>query len=192
MAVLFCFLLIGCNGNDTNDANTPNDEETNVTISDEEKVRTLFLTYAQHDDDGTYRFRKVNYVDNTSFAYNFAYSPAINSYSAYLFITSSSTLTMHDYSAVAFTWGQFEKGLFYAYHELAPVAKVEFEYSNLSFINNSIGASYSYIVRSNSFVNLTEKSEIDAYAARGFEVLQQAINFINLVFSSHNLSVALF
>ena len=196
LSILLCFVLIGCGESKADDGLTDTDtssnEETEYQKSDEEKVIAMFLNNTQRDSDGRYRFLKRSSTGNVSFIYGFTYSPSNRLFTASIFITSYASVTLFDNAAVTFTWGQFKKGLFTAYHELDSIARIDFDYSITTFSNKNIGTQYSYTVRNNTFVNLTQKSEIDNYAAMGYEALQQAISYMNSVLNDHNLSIALF
>ena len=196
LSILLCFVLVGCGENKADDGLTDTDtssnEETENQKSDEEKVIAMFLNNTQRDIDGSYRFLKRSSTGNVSFIYSFSYSPSNRLFNAGVLVASYTSVTLFDNAAVTFSWGQFKKGLFTSYHELDSIARIDFDYNILTFSNNNIGAQYSYTVRYNSFVNLTQKSEIDNYAATGYEVLQQAISYMNSVLYTHNLSVALF
>ncbi len=196
LSVFLCFILIGCGGGTNNDEPSANGTVNNGEIesqrADEEKVIAMFLQSTQRDADGSYRFIKRTSSGNVTFLYNFTYSPSSNLFTTGVLVATYGSFTMYDNAAATFSWGQFKKGLFSSYHELDSIARIEFEYSGLTFANNNIGTRYSYTVRSNSFSNLTEKSDIDDYAATGYEALQQAISYMNSVLYSHNLSVTLF
>lgn len=187
LSAFLCLIFIGCGESTADDGLTDNG-----TSSDEEQVITMFLNNTQRDSDGSYRFLKRSSSGNVSFIYHFTYSPSNKLFTAGVLIASYASVTLFDNAAVTFSWGKFKSGLFTAYHELDSVARIEFEYSKMTFTINNLGTRYSYTVRSNSFSNLTEKSEIDNYAATGYEVLQQAISYMNSVLDSHGLSVALF
>ena len=95
LSIVLCFVLIGCGAkstdgsaeddtqnSDSSGQNTPSGGEANSPKSDEEKVIAMFLSYAQRDSDGAYRFRQVNNYNNTTFLYNFVYSSAYKMYNA--------------------------------------------------------------------------------------------------------------
>lgn len=193
--ILFSILslsLIACTNTTPNDKENNNDNET-INISNENIVVGMFLEDAQYDNDGNYRFREYNNLGIVSSSYCFTYSPSLKLYNCSVLVTSYTNPNLYDYAAVTFSWGKFKNGLFYAYHELDSIAKIEFEYYNLSFnTHNTLGTTYSYKVTSNSFVNLNNKADIDEYAATAYSCLQQATSYINSVFSKHKLSINLY
>lgn len=198
--VMCLWLLVGCAGTkNPNDNTNGNDNFTNANenendnFTNENVVIGAFLDYAKFDSDGIYRFREYNDLYNVSFSYCFAYDPSLKLYNGNILVTSYTYPKMYDYAAVTFSWGNFTNGLFYAYHELDSIAKIEFEYKNLSFNNHkTLGSTYSYKVKSNSFNNLNNKADIDEYAATSYDALQQAISYMNSVFFDLNISINLF
>ncbi len=185
-------IFVGCTDTSPNNNSDGNTNENNI-VSNENLVIGLFLEYAQYDYDGNYRFRKYDKLNNVSFSYCFTYNTSSKLYNSSILVTSYTNPNLYDYAAVTFSWGNFKNGLFYAYHELDSFAKIEFEYKDLSFTSyNTLGATYSYKVTSNSFVNLNTKTDIDEYAATAYSSLQQAISYLNSVFSNHNLSIKLY
>ncbi len=179
--------------NNTNDSSANNNTNDNNSVSNENIVLGMFLKYAQYDNDGNYRFRKYENLSNVSFSYCFTYSPSYKLYNASVLVTTNTNLKLYDYAAITFSWGNFKNGLFYGYHELDSIAKIEFEYKDLLFnSNNTLGETYSYKVTSNSFVNLNNKADIDEYAAMTYSCVQQAISYLNSVFFNHNLLIKLY
>ena len=188
------FLLAGCA--DSERPENGNDELSgyeDAGISGEDIVIQMFLDYAKRDSDGAYRFREYNTLNNVTFSYCFVYSPSYRLYNCSLLVTSYTGVTLYDYASVTFSWNQYRSGLFSAYHELDSVSRIEFEYYDLSFdANNALGSAYSYKVVSNTFSNLSDRADIDGYAARSYECLQQAIYYMNSVFFEHNITVNLY
>lgn len=173
-----------------------NDEESdstnNQTVAKESVVIKMFTDNAKRDTDGTYRFRKYESVGNVSFSYSFSYAPSKKMYNCNILVTTNSGIgaKLYDYAAITFSWGRFKSGLFYAYHELDSIARIEFEYKKLDFKNNSLGNSYSYNVLSNSFANMDNASKKE-YASRAFECLQQSFSYLKTTLANNGISTKL-
>ncbi len=201
LSLLFCFALAGCgttstdetspSGSETPEINSGTNPETDFQ-SEKNKVVEIFMNSVPRDDDGEYRIVQRSLQGNIASTYFFGYSPIYDTFSAGLLLINFGTITMYDTAIVTFSWGQFQNGIFNAEHELDSIAKIKFSYYNLNFINNNLGSTFSYVVQSNTFVNLTEKTDIDTYAAEGYAVLQLAINYMNTVLYAHGLQVTLY
>lgn len=187
VCIFLIFALSACNKiNNRDDENVAHKG-----IVNENTVIDMFTQYAQRDTDGSYRFRDYRNLSNISYLYNFVYSPSYKMYNCNILVTSYTGVKLYDYAAITFSWGKLKQGLFYAYHELDSIAKIEFEFSNIKFDDNRLGNGYTYNVTSNSFVNLTSKNDIDEYATRAYDCLEQTVIFLNSVFFSHNISTDL-
>ena len=204
LSLLFCFALAGCgttstdetspSGSGTPEINSGTNPETNseTETTPDMTPETDFQSEKPRDDDGEYRIVQRSLQGNIASTYFFGYSPIYDTFSAGLLLINFGTITMYDTAIVTFSWGQFQNGIFNAEHELDSIAKIKFSYYNLNFINNNLGSTFSYVVQSNTFVNLTEKTDIDTYAAEGYAVLQLAINYMNTVLYAHGLQVTLY
>ena len=162
----------------------------NINIEEESRIQKVFIENAYYDTDGNYRFREYNVLGNITYSYCFTYSPEQKLYNANLLVTTNSNINLYDYAAITFSWGQFQKALFYAYHELDSIARIEFEYNILSYDYN-IGEDYNYRVKSNTFVNLTEKDDIDNYASQSYDCLKRIVPFIKKILSKYNTNTNL-
>ena len=207
--VVCCFALILCackdniNNNIENDNTTQDDtnnntedesttqENNNQLIVNESIVIKMFMENAQLDAYGDYRFREYTTQNNLSYQYNFVYSPSRHLYNCSLLVTNYSNVILYDYAAITFYWGGFKNGFFYAYHELDSIAKIEFEYTNIKFTDNSLGDVYSYKLVSNTYANLNDPNEIKEYASRSFDCLQQALYYLKSIFFKFHISTNL-
>lgn len=163
----------------------------NINIVNENVIIDMFTKNAQYDSYGEYRFREYKTLNNVSFLYSFVYSRSYQKYNCSILVTSYAGINLYDYASITFSWGNFKNGLYYAYHELDSIARIEFEYSNISFTNNGLGNKYSYKVTSNSFTNLQDKNDIDEYASESYDCLKQVVIYLKSIFAKYNVSTNL-
>lgn len=177
MFLFSCCSLVACNNRKQN-------------ANDELEVINVFQRYASVDSDGNYRFSKYDDLGNVSFVYGFYYNSKVNSYYCGLLVTTYGGVKLYDHATVTFSWGNFDKGYFYAYHELDSVAIIEFEFSKIKYNKLSTSQkSYSYKVTKNTFSNLTAKEDIKEYADELYDCLAQAVSFARTTLRGYGLSV---
>lgn len=152
-----------------------------------QNIKNIFIQYAQRDSDGTYFFDEYSDLSSVSFHYRFAYSPKYDLFNVNLLVTTYTSTKLYDYASITFSWGEFKKGLFSAYHELDSIARIEFEFNVLSYTNYNLDDLYTYVIKQNSFVNLTEKEDIDNYASDSYECLKQLVPYIRKVLNEYNI-----
>lgn len=157
-------------------------------IAKEKEVTKLFLNKGYYNSDGNYTFNYYNSLDTVSFSYGFTYYPQFDLFNCDILVTTYSDIKMYDYASATFKWNDFENARFYAYHELDNVARIEFSYYNLDFSKKTLGDQYSYTVESNTYVNLTEKEEIDNRAATSYDCLKQAVSYMQQVLKQNGLN----
>lgn len=177
VSIIVLFSLVGC-GKGSSIA----------TFSD---VEEMFVTYATLKN-GTYVFDKFDSVGNVGFSYSFSYDIQSKRITCCAMAITYGSIDLIDFASVSFTWGNFKRGYFYADHELRNIAVVSFEYKNIVFNDNgSLGNSYDYVVTKNTFVNLTEKDDIDGYSANSYLCLCEAVRYCRTVLISYGLSANL-
>ena len=144
-------------------------------ISDKELVIEIFMTKGEYSD-GVYSFRKYSSSGNCDFVYSFSYKPSIDMFNCGVLITTFvQNVTMYDYGSITFTWEEFNNASYYGYHELSNAASIHFDFypSKANADMDMIFDNYQYSVRSNSFNNLTNTSDINEYAETCFECVRQ-------------------
>lgn len=141
--------------------------------SDKDLVVDIFITKGEYSD-GVYSFRKYSSSGNCDFVYSFSYKPEIDMFNCGVLITTFvQNITMYDYGSITFTWEEFNSASYYGYHELKDVASIHFDFSPTK-LNSAISyENFQYAVRSNSFSNLTNTNDINAYAETCFECARQ-------------------
>lgn len=178
LAIAFCiisiFSITACN------------KELNSNIATKEQVVDVFMENGEYES-GNYYIRKYNDLDYISFSYSFSYSPSYNLFHCSLLVTTYGNINSYKYASATFSWGDFKNALFSAYNELDSIAKIEFEYDNIEFVDG-LGESYNYSVISNTYNNLNENDDIEKYASDCYDCLQQVISFARTTLSNHNLS----
>lgn len=185
-------LLIPASCNDSPQENQNPSEpspELNIII-DISIVLDMFMTHATVDAYGDYVFEEQtlqgNMLYNRSFKYKTSYKKFLCSLSVYT--NNVNGMYLYDYSSAVFSWGDLKNGYFSHHHSFANIAEINIEYSNIKFNpNQTIGTIYTYTVAENTFINLTEKSEIDEYAKRGYLTLEQAIIYCQSIFYKYNI-----
>lgn len=160
-------------------------------VVSEDIVENMFYRNASYDSDGRYVFREENNLGTVSIIYLFSYNPTEKLYHCCILKTINTNVKVFDYAAITFSWNKFSKAYFSAYHELYNVAKIDFEFSNISLESNNIGRSYSYKVLNNSFINLTDKSDIEEYANNSYECLLRLVPYMRRVFSYYGITTDL-
>lgn len=178
LALILCFISIftftACNTETSN-------------ACDENLVIDMFVQNAELKD-GNYYFRKINEVGGVRFSYSFSYNPSNKIYNCNLLVTTYANVILYDYASATFYWHKFKSGLFYAYHELDSIAKIEFEYDNIEFIDyHGLGESYNYSVISNTYKNLDSNDDIEKYASECYNCLQQAVSYARTILSEYDV-----
>lgn len=169
-----------------------NETETTNVIQEQE-IEKMFLVYGQIYD-GNYEFRQYDTSANKYFSYNFVYNPKLKLYNCDLLIlnyNNYTTIINSDYVSITFSWGKFKNALFYAHYELNNNGRIEFEFSNLIFNQSTLGDTYTYTVTKNTFANLNDKKDIDAYASSSYDLLCQLIPYMKRIFYSYNITTEL-
>lgn len=166
-------------------------DSSNSHTTDKKKVINMFMTYGEYSD-GTYYIRKYSTANPCSFLYSFSYKPEIDMFNCSVLVTTyTSIATTYDYGSVTFSWNNFSNALFYGYHELENIAMVEFDFSALNPQSNMTYKNYNYSVRSNSFKNLTNTSDINGYAQTCFECINQSLSYAQSLLYGYTSTVML-
>lgn len=141
--------------------------------SDKELVVDIFMKKGEYSD-GVYSFRKYSSSGNCDFVYSFSYKPSIDMFNCGVLITTfAQNVTMYDYGSITFTWEEFNNASYYGYHELKNVASIHFDFYPSKANADMTFNNFNYSVRSNSFSDLTDTSDIEKYAESCFECAQQ-------------------
>ena len=185
LVLLLTILLVlsACSKKNPEDNENSNDQSSKRQLDVESAeaktaVINMFLEHGEYDQ-GAYHFRKYNSVDQTtSVSYFFQYYPDTDSFScSALTVSYVGAYKLTDYGTVIFSWGNVKSGNFAGIHELSDVAEIEMNFSVQEFKQDmSIGAC-THTVTKNSFVNLTQESEINDYAVTMVEHINRGLGY---------------